>query len=173
VLVASLLATSCGLVPNPEQEAKRRATDHVRAAATGYGTNLWAGLRAVDASGARQVLEQQEALLGRFDAEGEEWRDGVLAAAADTDGTVRLDLAFRDRADAGGGLSAAQTVVMLCVRLTGTPGPSGQVRLTNLACPAGSVITYPCPRRQPRHAVMEGGSPSDVSGAQRGGGGRS
>ena len=114
------------------------ATDQVRDDATRFGTSLWAELQAVDATGVRQV-EQHKALLGRFDAAAPPWEDGVLAASVDQDGAVRLDLAFREPADAGGGLSAARVVVMLCVRLTGTPGPSGEVRLVNLTCPAGSV----------------------------------
>jgi hypothetical protein len=60
----------------------------------------------------------------------------VLAAWVDDKGSIRLDLAFRDKADAGGGLWAANAVVILCVRLTGRPGPAGEVRLTNLTCPA-------------------------------------
>jgi hypothetical protein len=28
---------------------------------------------------------------------------------------------------------------MLCVRMTGTPGPGGVVRLANLACPSGLI----------------------------------
>ncbi len=49
---------------------------------------------------------------------------------------MRLDLVFRDQADAGGGLSYAQAVVQLCVTVTATPGPDGEVRLDDLACPA-------------------------------------
>jgi hypothetical protein len=138
-LLAVLLAAGCGIMPSPEQEARRSATDRVRAQATRFGTSLWAGLRVADSAGAGRVLEQHEELMGPFNAANGPWEDGVLAASVDEEGAVRLDLAFRDKADAGGGMSAAQVVVMLCVRLTGTPGPDGQVRLANLACPAALV----------------------------------
>jgi hypothetical protein len=138
-LLTILLVAGCALPPSPEEQARRRATDRVRAEATRLATSVWAGLQAVDAGGARRVVEQHEDLLGRFDPAAGPWENGVLAASVEEDGTVRLDLAFRDQADAGGGLAAASVVVMLCVRLTGTAGPGGQVRLANLACPPGSV----------------------------------
>jgi hypothetical protein len=135
-LLAVLLAGGCGIVPEPEEQARGDATDLVRAQAARFGTSLWGGLRAADAAGARRVVEQHEELLGSFQEAAGPWQDGVLAASVDEDGAVRLDLAFRDKADAGGGLSYAQAVVQLCVRMTGTPGPGGQVRLANLPCPA-------------------------------------
>jgi hypothetical protein len=95
------LAAGCELRPSPEQEARTYATDQVRDDATRFGISLWAGLREVDATGVRQVVEQHEALLGRFDAAAGPWEDGVLAASVDQDGAVRLDLAFREPADAG------------------------------------------------------------------------
>jgi hypothetical protein len=64
----------------------------------------------------------------------------LLAASVGRDGAVVLDLVFRDQADAGGGLSYAQAVVQLCVRVTGTPGPGAQVRLADLACPASLAM---------------------------------
>jgi hypothetical protein len=61
----------------------------------------------------------------------------LLAASVGSDGTVRLDLVFRDQADAGGGLSYAQAVIQLCVTVTATPGPDGEVRLDDPACLSG------------------------------------
>lgn len=174
-LLAVVLCTGCGIMP--EQQARAEATDRVRAAALSFGTSVWAGLRETDAAGARRVLERHEALLGRFETANGPWENGVLAAWVDDKGSIRLDLAFRDKADAGGGLWAAHAVVMLCVRLTGTPGPAGEVRLTSLACPAAlrepglvdEVVTLaregppPTPERS-RDPCHSGGGSDDCAG---------
>ena len=104
----TVVLAGCGIVPHPEQQARRDATDRVRAKAMRFGTSLWAGLRETDAAGAQRVIQQHQELLGPFDAAAGPWENGVLGASAAADGTVRLDLAFRDKADAGGGWSAAQ-----------------------------------------------------------------
>jgi hypothetical protein len=80
-------------------------------------------------------------MLGPFHVPAGPSAKGVIASSVDEDGTVRLDLAFRDQANAGGGWSYAQAVAMLCVRLIGTPGPGGEVRLVNFTCPASLVET--------------------------------
>ena len=130
-----LLGAGCGLVPDPEEQARELATGRVRDAAAGFGT-MWAGLRATDAAGAREVARRHAELLDPSPGEDGPSERGLLATSAGRDGAVVLDLVFRDRADAGGGLTYAQAVVQLCVRVTGTPGPGGQVRLADLACPA-------------------------------------
>jgi hypothetical protein len=172
----TVVLAGCGIVPHPEQQARRDATDRVRAKAMRFGTSLWAGLRETDAAGAQRVIQQHQELLGPFDAAAGPWENGVLGASAAADGTVRLDLAFRDKADAGGGWSAAQAVVMLCVRLTGTPGPGGEVRLVNLPCPASvvdpglvdEVVTLaregPPPAPEPPRKPCHSGGSNDCAG---------
>jgi hypothetical protein len=176
-LLAVLLAAGCELMPSPEQEGQDvrhrpgpRRRNPVRDQPVGRAAG---GRRHWRAAGGRAA----RALLGRFDAAAGPWEDGVLAASVDQDGAVRLDLAFREPADAGGGLSAARVVMMLCVRLTGTPGPSGEVRLVNLTYPAGSVeagvvdevVTLaregppPAPE-QARHPCLSGGRNDDCAG---------
>jgi hypothetical protein len=138
-LVVAGLAGGCGVIPDPEAQARRYATDAVRAQAERIGTDLWAALRATDAGGAHRVVQDHEDLLGRFRVPAGPRAAGVIGAAVGEDGTTRLDLAFRDQSQAGGGLSYAGVVVKLCVRMTGTPGPGGEVRLANLACPSELV----------------------------------
>jgi hypothetical protein len=138
--LALLLGAGCGIVPEPEEQARALATDRVRDEAAGFGTSLWAGLRATDAAGAREVVRQHAGLLDSSPGEDGPHERGLLAASVGSDGAVVLDLVFRDQADAGGGLSYAQAVVQLCVRVTGTPGPGAQVRLADLACPASLAM---------------------------------
>jgi hypothetical protein len=140
-LVVAGLAGGCGVIPDPEAQARRYATDAVRAQAERTGTGFWAALRATDAGGAHRVVRDYEELLGRFRVPAGPRATGVIGGAVGGDGTARLDLAFRDQSQAGGGLSYAGVVVMLCVRMTGTPGPGGEVRLANLACPSELVET--------------------------------
>ena len=135
-LLAALLATGCGLVPDAEERARDLATDRVRGRATRLGTELWAVLRATDVAGAREVVRKHTEMLSPAPDPASPSQQSLLAASVGSDGAVVLDLVFRDEAYTGGGLSYAQAVVQLCVRVTGTPGPAGQVRLADLACPA-------------------------------------
>jgi len=122
-LLAALLATGCGLVPDAEEQARELATEYVRSEATRLGTELWAVLRATDAAGAREVVRKHTEMLSPAPEPASSSQQSVLAASVGSDGAVVLDLVFRDRANSGGGLSYAQAVVQLCVRVTGTPGP--------------------------------------------------
>jgi hypothetical protein len=67
--------------------------------------------------------------------------------------------------------------LLQCVRLTGTPGPDGQVRLANLACPAAlvepglvdEVVTLasegpPPAAEQPRDPCLSGGGNDECAG---------
>jgi hypothetical protein len=173
-LLAALLVAGCGAIPDPERQARDAATDRVRTRALRFGTEVWAGLRATDAAGAAEVVRRSTRLLGGFDGPGGGGSAaGVLATEVGDGGAVRLDLAFRDQADAGGGLSYTQATVLLCVRLTGAPGPAGEVRLADLACPPAlvepgvvdQVVTLaregPPPAPAPPRAVCLSGGDND------------
>lgn len=106
-LLAVLLVAGCGIIPEPEEQARELATDRVRDEATGFGTSLWTGLRATGAAGAREVVRQHAELLDPSPGGDGPHERGLLAASVGSDGAVVLDLVFRDQADAGGGLSYA------------------------------------------------------------------
>jgi hypothetical protein len=82
------------------------------------------------AAGAREVVRKHTEMLSPAPDPASSSQQRVLAASVGSDGAVALDLMFRDQAYTGGGLSYAQAVVQLCVRVTGTPGPGlpGQPR---------------------------------------------
>jgi hypothetical protein len=136
-LLAVPLVGGCAMVQDPRDQARELATGNVRAKAGRNATDLGVGLRATDAAGAAEVVRKHLESLDPSPDPGDRSEDGLLASSVASDGTVRLDLVFRDGAYATGGFGSYEdAVVQLCVSVTATPGPGGQVRLDDLDCPA-------------------------------------
>jgi hypothetical protein len=136
-LLAVPLVTGCAMVQDPRDKAKELATRNVRTKATRNATDLGASLRATDAAGVPEVVRRHLEYLDPSPDPDDPSEDGLLGSSVASDGTVRLDLVFRDGAYATGGFGSYEdAVVQLCVTVTATPGPGGQVRLDGLDCPA-------------------------------------
>ena len=97
-LLAVLLVAGCEVIPEPEEQARELATERVRTLAKRDATELLLALRAADAAGAREVVRRHTEMLDPSPGPDMTSRSGLLAASVGSDGAVRLDLVFRDRA---------------------------------------------------------------------------
>ena len=62
--------------------------------------------------------------------------------AASPDGTVDLEGTFIEHSESGG-LVSAGVAVLLCVRLSGKPGPQARVELADAPCPTNPTSRPP------------------------------
>jgi hypothetical protein len=67
----------------------------------------------------------------------------VARTSTRPDGTVDLEGTFIEHRDSGGGLSYEQAAVLLCVRLSGKPGPQAEVELADAPCPTNVTSKPP------------------------------
>jgi hypothetical protein len=67
----------------------------------------------------------------------------VVRKAAGPDGTVDLEGTFIELRNSGGGGSYEDAAVLLCVRLSGKPGPQARVELADAPCPTNPTSRPP------------------------------
>ena len=113
VLVATI--AGCGTFMNSRQQALDKATAAVRAAAE-----------------QARVEQISKTSGGR-----------VVRKAAGPDGTVDLEGTFIELRNSGGGGSYEDAAVLLCVRLSGKPGPQARVELADAPCPTNPTSRPP------------------------------
>jgi hypothetical protein len=139
VLLLVTLAAGCGNVLDPKQQALDSATSAVRANARQARVEVEAALREPGTSQeqpadrAARVLEEQisKGIGGR-----------VARKSTRPDGTVDLEGTFIEHRESGG-LVSGGVAVLLCVRLSGKPGPQAEVELADAPCPANVTSKPP------------------------------
>jgi hypothetical protein len=137
VLVVAI--AGCGNVLDPKQQAVDKATAAVRANARQARVEVEAALREPatsqeqPADRAARVLEEQisKGIGGR-----------VARKSTRPDGTVDLEGTFIEHSESGG-LVSGGVAVLLCVRLTGKPGPQATVEISDAPCPPNPTSRPP------------------------------
>jgi hypothetical protein len=138
VLLAATVA-GCGLM-DARQQAVDRASSAVRAAAEEARREVEGALRAPGADPEEPVDRAARVLNEQI---GKVTGGRVVRASARPDGTVELEGTFIELRDSGGGLSYETAAVLLCVRLTGRPGPQAVVELADAPCPTSTTSRPP------------------------------
>lgn len=134
ILLATALA-GCVHYRSPPEQALSEATRSARDKAERGRQVVEAALRSSEAEVPPAALE-----LGRTGFEETVGSDGlsrVLESASRPDGSVQFDLAIVGGGETGGGLTYAATTVLLCARLTATPGRDARAAIADLPCPSG------------------------------------
>jgi hypothetical protein len=140
-LVVLLVAIASGCrTMDSRQQALDIATAAVRADAHTARDEVEATLR-TPATGQEQPIDRAAQVLQEEISKSSGGR--VVRKAARPDGTVDLEATFIELADSGGGLSYEQAAVLLCVRLTGRPGPQATVELADAPCPTNPTSRPP------------------------------
>jgi hypothetical protein len=137
VLVAAI--AGCGNVLDPKQQALDSATRAVRANARQARVEVEAALREPGTSQeqpadrAARVLEEQisKGIGGR-----------VARTSTRSDGTLDLEGTFIEHRESGG-LVSGGVAVLLCVRLSGKPGPQAEIELADAPCPTNVTSKPP------------------------------
>ena len=138
VLLAAI-AAGCGAT-DPRQQALDSATAAVRADARQARAEVESVLRDPGTSQEPPVDRAARVLLEQI---GKSSGGRVVRTSTRADGTVDLEGTFIELRDSGGGLSYEQAAVLLCVRLTGRPGPQAVVELTDAPCPTNATSKPP------------------------------
>lgn len=134
------IAAGCGFMGDSRQHAIDSATAAVRAAAEEARVEVEATLRA-PAAGQEQPVDRAARVLRQQISKSSGGR--VVRASTLPDGTVDLEGTFIELRDGGGGFSQDQAAVLLCVRLTGRPGPQASVELADAPCPTNATSRPP------------------------------
>lgn len=140
LVLLTATAAGCSLMGDAREHALDSATAAVRTAAREARAEVEATLRNPDTGqeqpvdrAARVLLEQISKVTG----------GRLVQASTRPDGTVELEGTFIERRDGGGGFSHDQAAVLLCVRLTGKPGPQATVELADAPCPTNTTSRPP------------------------------
>jgi hypothetical protein len=134
VLLATALA-GCVHYRSPPEQALSEATRSARDKAERGRQVVEVALRSSEAEDPPAALE-----LGRTGFKETVGSDGlsrVLESSSQPDGSVQFDLAIVGGGETGGGLTYAATTVLLCARLTATPGRDARAVIADLPCPSG------------------------------------
>jgi hypothetical protein len=138
VLLAAV--AGCGTFMNPRQQALDKATAAVRAAAEQARVEVEATLRD-PGTGQEQPVDRAARVLSEQISKTSGGR--VVRKAAGPDGTVDLEGTFIELRNSGGGGSYEDAAVLLCVRLTGKPGPQATVEISDAPCPPNPTSRPP------------------------------
>jgi hypothetical protein len=138
VLVAAI--AGCGNILDPKQQALDKATAAVRANARQARVEVEATLRD-PGTGQEQPVDRAARVLEEQISKGIGGR--VARKSTRSDGTVDLEATFIEHRDSGGGLSYEGVAVLLCVRLSGKPGPRAEVELADAPCPTNVTSKPP------------------------------
>jgi hypothetical protein len=138
VLVATI-AAGCGNVLDPKQQALDKATAAVRANARQARVEVEAALREPGTS-QEQPADRAARVLNEQISKGIGGRVARMSTRAD--GTVDLEGTFIELRESGG-LVTEGVAVLLCVRLSGKPGPQAKVELADAPCPTNVTSKPP------------------------------
>jgi hypothetical protein len=147
VLLATVVA-GCVRYRSPSEQALWEATRAARDKAERARVELEGALRSGEAEDPPAALE-----LGRTEFEetvGSDGRSSLLGSAARPDGSVQFDLAIVGGSETGGGFTYAAAAVLLCARLTASPGRDARAAIADLPCPPS--LTSP---GKPLHGLID------------------
>lgn len=133
-------ALAAGNVLDPRQQALDKATAAVRAARRA-GAGRGRGHPARPGYGPGPARRPRRPGAGRADQQDHGGR--VVRKAAGPDGTVDPEGTFIELRNSGGGGSYEDVAVLLCVRLSGKPGPQARVELADAPCPTNPTSRPP------------------------------
>jgi hypothetical protein len=126
MLLGTVLA-GCVRHRSPSEQAVWEATRTARDKAEQTRVHLETILRSDRADDPQAALE-----LGRTELKETVASDGwssLLGSGLGADGSTQFDLALVGGSETGGGLTYAAATVLLCARLTATPGPAARATL--------------------------------------------
>ena len=139
VLLLVTIAAGCGNVLDPKQQAVDTATRAVRANARQARVEVEATLRD-PGTGQERPVDRAARVLEEQISKGIGGR--VVRASTRSDGTVDLEGTFIEHRESGG-LVSGGVAVLLCVRLSGKPGPQTEVELADAPCPTNVTSKPP------------------------------
>ena len=140
LIVLAATIAGCGTFMNPRQQALDKATAAVRAAAEQARVEVEATLRD-PGTGQEQPVDRAARVLAEQISKTTGGR--VVRKAAGPDGTVDLEGTFIELRNSGGGGSYEDAAVLLCVHLSGKPGPQARVELADAPCPTNPTSRPP------------------------------
>jgi len=139
LIVLAATIAGCGTFMNPRQQALDKATAAVRAAAEQARVEVEATLRD-PGTGQERPVDRAARVLEEQISKGIGGR--VVRGSTRSDGTVDLEGTFIEHSESGG-LVSGGVAVLLCVRLSGKPGPQTEVELADAPCPTNVTSKPP------------------------------
>jgi hypothetical protein len=133
VLLVGILFTACqALTRDPQEKALENATAEARRSATMLQSSLRDTLRRPD-------LPSDQALPTWLQEQYTTFDQYMLDGRSKPDGTVELVMAIDASGESSDGFSHKQTVVRLCVRYSGRPGPGADVTMAGATCDPAKI----------------------------------